>query len=164
MRWNLFFSSTSIKSLDIFKKKKNHKLQCHVAEKQKRPCPTCPLFSPYCGFSNSLFHLTTVALSGQPLHAGARHHGNTGTMREKRAAGDPYWSYSGELLFVRWLEPSGEDFQTHFFDLLTSALSCLLFSCFSDIYPGMFKDQFMWIYCKNRCITHTLSMFFFLFI
>ncbi|CAK6974222.1 receptor-type tyrosine-protein phosphatase gamma [Scomber scombrus] len=36
-----------------------------------------------------------VASSGQPLHAGARHYGITGAMRERRAAGDPYWSYSG---------------------------------------------------------------------
>ncbi|KAM7422705.1 hypothetical protein PAMA_010653 [Pampus argenteus] len=33
--------------------------------------------------------------SGQPHHAAVRHHGSTGIMRERRAAGDPYWSYSG---------------------------------------------------------------------
>ncbi|KAE8298488.1 Receptor-type tyrosine-protein phosphatase gamma [Larimichthys crocea] len=36
-----------------------------------------------------------VASGGQPHHAGDGHHGSTGVMRERRAAGDPYWSYSG---------------------------------------------------------------------
>ncbi|KAK2862034.1 hypothetical protein Q5P01_001567 [Channa striata] len=36
-----------------------------------------------------------LASGGQPHHAGDGLHGNTGIMREKRAAGDPYWSYSG---------------------------------------------------------------------
>ncbi|XP_019751306.1 receptor-type tyrosine-protein phosphatase gamma [Hippocampus comes] len=36
-----------------------------------------------------------VTSDGQPHHAGARHHGSTGLMRERRAAGDSYWSYSG---------------------------------------------------------------------
>ncbi|XP_041636069.1 receptor-type tyrosine-protein phosphatase gamma [Cheilinus undulatus] len=36
-----------------------------------------------------------VSSAGQPRHAGDRHHGNTGVMRERRAAGEPYWSYSG---------------------------------------------------------------------
>ncbi|KAM3621040.1 uncharacterized protein V6R79_005149 [Siganus canaliculatus] len=36
-----------------------------------------------------------VALGGQPHHAGEGRHGSTGVMRERRAAGDPYWSYSG---------------------------------------------------------------------
>ncbi|TKS71340.1 hypothetical protein D9C73_005209 [Collichthys lucidus] len=35
-----------------------------------------------------------VASGGQPHHAGDGHHGSTGVMRERRAAGDPYWSYS----------------------------------------------------------------------
>lgn len=29
-------------------------------------------------------------------------------MRERRTAGDPYWSYTGELSFVRWPEPKAE--------------------------------------------------------
>uniref|UniRef100_A0A7N6BMF3 protein-tyrosine-phosphatase n=1 Tax=Anabas testudineus TaxID=64144 RepID=A0A7N6BMF3_ANATE len=36
-----------------------------------------------------------VASGGQPPHAGDGHHGSTDVMRERRAAGDPYWSYSG---------------------------------------------------------------------
>ncbi|XP_054472265.1 receptor-type tyrosine-protein phosphatase gamma [Anoplopoma fimbria] len=36
-----------------------------------------------------------VASGGQPHHAGDGHHGSSGVMRERRAAGDPYWSYSG---------------------------------------------------------------------
>ncbi|XP_035517827.1 receptor-type tyrosine-protein phosphatase gamma isoform X2 [Morone saxatilis] len=36
-----------------------------------------------------------VASGGQPQHAGDGHHGSKGVMRERRAAGDPYWSYSG---------------------------------------------------------------------
>uniref|UniRef100_A0A8C4HQH4 Receptor-type tyrosine-protein phosphatase gamma n=1 Tax=Dicentrarchus labrax TaxID=13489 RepID=A0A8C4HQH4_DICLA len=36
-----------------------------------------------------------VASGGQPHHAGDGHHGSKGVMRERRAAGDPYWSYSG---------------------------------------------------------------------
>ncbi|XP_037345933.2 receptor-type tyrosine-protein phosphatase gamma isoform X2 [Pungitius pungitius] len=36
-----------------------------------------------------------VASGGQPHHAEERHHGTSGVMRERRAAGDPYWSYSG---------------------------------------------------------------------
>nr|XP_057946981.1 receptor-type tyrosine-protein phosphatase gamma [Doryrhamphus excisus] len=36
-----------------------------------------------------------VLSEGQPHHAGARHHGSAGLMRERRAAGDSYWSYSG---------------------------------------------------------------------
>ncbi|XP_067361921.1 receptor-type tyrosine-protein phosphatase gamma-like isoform X2 [Channa argus] len=36
-----------------------------------------------------------LASGGQPHHAGDGHHGSTGIMRERRAAGDPYWSYSG---------------------------------------------------------------------
>ncbi|XP_044079890.1 receptor-type tyrosine-protein phosphatase gamma isoform X2 [Siniperca chuatsi] len=36
-----------------------------------------------------------VASGGHPYHAGDGHHGSTVVMRERRAAGDPYWSYSG---------------------------------------------------------------------
>ncbi|XP_026162191.1 receptor-type tyrosine-protein phosphatase gamma isoform X1 [Mastacembelus armatus] len=36
-----------------------------------------------------------VGSGGQPRHVGDGRHGNTGLMRERRAAGDPYWSYSG---------------------------------------------------------------------
>ncbi|XP_033938221.1 receptor-type tyrosine-protein phosphatase gamma isoform X2 [Pseudochaenichthys georgianus] len=36
-----------------------------------------------------------VESGGQPHLAGEEHHGSTGIMRERRAAGDPYWSYSG---------------------------------------------------------------------
>uniref|UniRef100_A0A3Q4BK68 Uncharacterized protein n=1 Tax=Mola mola TaxID=94237 RepID=A0A3Q4BK68_MOLML len=42
----------------------------------------------------------TVSSGGQPHHAGDGHHGNAGVMRERRAVGDPYWSYSGELSFL----------------------------------------------------------------
>uniref|UniRef100_A0A8C9YU95 Receptor-type tyrosine-protein phosphatase gamma n=1 Tax=Sander lucioperca TaxID=283035 RepID=A0A8C9YU95_SANLU len=51
------------------------------------------LFFP-CGFSH-LCLPPTVASGGQPHHAGDSRHGSTGVMRERRAAGDPYWSYSG---------------------------------------------------------------------
>lgn len=66
----------------------------------------------------------TVASGGQPHHALDGHHGSAGVMRERRAAGDPYWSYSGELSFVRQPELSvgGE---MYFFDSLTPATSCL---------------------------------------
>ncbi|XP_069000479.1 receptor-type tyrosine-protein phosphatase gamma [Embiotoca jacksoni] len=37
----------------------------------------------------------SVASGGQPHHAGGGNHGSTGVMRERRTAGDPYWSYSG---------------------------------------------------------------------
>lgn len=43
----------------------------------------------------------TVASGDQLGRAGDGHHGSTGVMRERRAADDPYWSYSGELSFVR---------------------------------------------------------------
>ncbi|XP_061583275.1 receptor-type tyrosine-protein phosphatase gamma isoform X3 [Cololabis saira] len=36
-----------------------------------------------------------VALGDQPLLTGGSQPGNTGVMRERRTAGDPYWSYSG---------------------------------------------------------------------
>ncbi|KAM7006556.1 receptor-type tyrosine-protein phosphatase gamma [Tautogolabrus adspersus] len=36
-----------------------------------------------------------VASAGLPHHAGDGHHRSTGAMRERRASGDPYWSYSG---------------------------------------------------------------------
>ncbi|CAJ1050651.1 receptor-type tyrosine-protein phosphatase gamma [Xyrichtys novacula] len=36
-----------------------------------------------------------VALAGQSHHARDGYHGSAGVMRERRAAGDPYWSYSG---------------------------------------------------------------------
>ncbi|XP_040889713.1 receptor-type tyrosine-protein phosphatase gamma [Toxotes jaculatrix] len=36
-----------------------------------------------------------VALDDQPNYARDGHHGSTGIMRERRAVGDPYWSYSG---------------------------------------------------------------------
>ncbi|XP_058487376.1 receptor-type tyrosine-protein phosphatase gamma-like isoform X1 [Solea solea] len=36
-----------------------------------------------------------VALDNQPTYAGDRHHESTRVMRQRRAAGDPYWSYSG---------------------------------------------------------------------
>eukprot|EP00066_Takifugu_rubripes_P022958 XP_011612224.1 PREDICTED: receptor-type tyrosine-protein phosphatase gamma-like isoform X2 [Takifugu rubripes] len=36
-----------------------------------------------------------VSSGGQPHHAGNGHHGSAGVMRERRAVGDPYWSYSG---------------------------------------------------------------------
>ncbi|XP_074523072.1 receptor-type tyrosine-protein phosphatase gamma [Halichoeres trimaculatus] len=36
-----------------------------------------------------------VASAGQPHHAADGHHGSSSIMRERRAAGDPYWSYSG---------------------------------------------------------------------
>ncbi|XP_034536847.1 receptor-type tyrosine-protein phosphatase gamma [Notolabrus celidotus] len=36
-----------------------------------------------------------VASAGQPHHAGDGHHGSASIMRQRRAAGDPYWSYSG---------------------------------------------------------------------
>lgn len=42
----------------------------------------------------------TVSSGGQPHHAGDGHHGSAGVMRERRAVGDPYWSYSGELPFM----------------------------------------------------------------
>ncbi|XP_040015515.1 receptor-type tyrosine-protein phosphatase gamma isoform X2 [Xiphias gladius] len=35
------------------------------------------------------------ASGDQPNYAGDGHHGSTGIMRERRAAGDPYWSYTG---------------------------------------------------------------------
>uniref|UniRef100_A0A673AH76 Uncharacterized protein n=1 Tax=Sphaeramia orbicularis TaxID=375764 RepID=A0A673AH76_9TELE len=35
-----------------------------------------------------------------PQHARDGHHESRGVMRERRAAGDPYWSYSGELSCV----------------------------------------------------------------
>ncbi|KAM7402209.1 hypothetical protein PAMP_017472 [Pampus punctatissimus] len=53
-------------------------------------------------FTESSFH--TGVASGQPHHAAVRHHGNTGIMRERRAAGDPYWSYSGSTLGLLWLD------------------------------------------------------------
>lgn len=42
----------------------------------------------------------TVSSGGQPHQAGDGHHGSAGVMRERRAAGDPYWSYSGEPPFM----------------------------------------------------------------
>ncbi|XP_028261469.1 receptor-type tyrosine-protein phosphatase gamma isoform X2 [Parambassis ranga] len=36
-----------------------------------------------------------VASGGQPQHGGGGRHGSAGIMRERRTAGDPYWSYSG---------------------------------------------------------------------
>lgn len=42
----------------------------------------------------------TVSSGGQPYQAGDGHHGSAGVMRERRAAGDPYWSYSGEPPFM----------------------------------------------------------------
>ncbi|XP_056294469.1 receptor-type tyrosine-protein phosphatase gamma [Pseudoliparis swirei] len=36
-----------------------------------------------------------VTSGGQPHHDEDRHHGTLGVMRDRRAAGDPYWSYSG---------------------------------------------------------------------
>ncbi|XP_047438511.1 receptor-type tyrosine-protein phosphatase gamma [Mugil cephalus] len=36
-----------------------------------------------------------VASGGQPHRAVGGHHGTTGVMRERRTAGDPYWSYTG---------------------------------------------------------------------
>ncbi|XP_035487448.1 receptor-type tyrosine-protein phosphatase gamma [Scophthalmus maximus] len=36
-----------------------------------------------------------VASDGHPNYAEDGHHGSGGVMRERRAAGDPYWSYSG---------------------------------------------------------------------
>ncbi|XP_068171051.1 receptor-type tyrosine-protein phosphatase gamma [Antennarius striatus] len=36
-----------------------------------------------------------VTLGGQLHHREDRHHGSTGVMRERRAAAEPYWSYSG---------------------------------------------------------------------
>ncbi|XP_034022283.1 receptor-type tyrosine-protein phosphatase gamma isoform X2 [Thalassophryne amazonica] len=58
---------------------------------------------PSCWWILSLMFLTLpehkdchpVVLSGQPHHAGSAHHRSPGLMRERRAAGDPYWSYSG---------------------------------------------------------------------
>ncbi len=79
------------------------------------------LFFPSCGFFSPLSLPPTVASGGQPHHAGERHHGSAGVMRERRAADDPYWSYSGELSFVSWPELSvgGE---MYFFDLLISSV------------------------------------------
>ncbi|KAM6928406.1 receptor-type tyrosine-protein phosphatase gamma isoform 2-T2 [Xenentodon cancila] len=58
---------------------------------------------PSCWWIVSLMFLTfpkhkacqPVALGDQPLLSGGSHPGNTGVMRERRTAGDPYWSYSG---------------------------------------------------------------------
>ncbi|XP_068598169.1 receptor-type tyrosine-protein phosphatase gamma-like [Brachionichthys hirsutus] len=36
-----------------------------------------------------------VSSGGHPQHAGDQHRGSTGAMRERRAAAEPYWSYSG---------------------------------------------------------------------
>ncbi|KAF6715843.1 Receptor-type tyrosine-protein phosphatase gamma, partial [Oryzias melastigma] len=36
-----------------------------------------------------------VVVGDQPLLTGGSHSGITGVMRERRTAGDPYWSYSG---------------------------------------------------------------------
>ncbi|XP_053294936.1 receptor-type tyrosine-protein phosphatase gamma [Pleuronectes platessa] len=43
-----------------------------------------------------------VASDDHPTYAEDRHHGRTGIMRERRAAGDPYWSYSGNHGPRRW--------------------------------------------------------------
>lgn len=61
------------------------------------------LFIP-CAFpdlsSSSLSLAATVAVGDQPNYPGDGHLGSTGVMRERRAADDPYWSYSGEFSFV----------------------------------------------------------------
>lgn len=56
---------------------------------------TAPLW-----MSSPLSPPPTVSSGGQPHHAGDGHHGSAGVMRERRAVGDPYWSYSGELPFM----------------------------------------------------------------
>ncbi|XP_035007919.1 receptor-type tyrosine-protein phosphatase gamma [Hippoglossus stenolepis] len=43
-----------------------------------------------------------VASDDHPNYAEDGHHGSTGIMRERRAAGDPYWSYSGNHGPRRW--------------------------------------------------------------
>uniref|UniRef100_A0A1A8DKG1 Receptor-type tyrosine-protein phosphatase gamma n=1 Tax=Nothobranchius kadleci TaxID=1051664 RepID=A0A1A8DKG1_NOTKA len=58
---------------------------------------------PSCWWILSLMFLTLpkhkdcqpVASGDQPRFTGDSHPGNTGVMRERRTAGDPYWSYSG---------------------------------------------------------------------
>lgn len=47
--------------------------------------------------------LSPTVASGH--HTGGNHYGGTGVMRERRTVDDPYWSYSGELSFMLWLEP-----------------------------------------------------------
>ncbi|XP_060925456.1 receptor-type tyrosine-protein phosphatase gamma [Limanda limanda] len=43
-----------------------------------------------------------AASDDHPNYAADGHHGSTGVMRERRAAGDPYWSYSGNHGPRRW--------------------------------------------------------------
>ena len=116
------------------------KILCTFSQLDKLPylfiCSACKLNLSFPLWIFSPLSLPpTVASGGQPHHALDGHHGSAGVMRERRAAGDPYWSYSGELSFVRQPELSvgGE---MYFFDSLTPPpLAYIIFLFLSPIFP-----------------------------
>uniref|UniRef100_A0A3B4V752 Uncharacterized protein n=1 Tax=Seriola dumerili TaxID=41447 RepID=A0A3B4V752_SERDU len=81
------------------------RLLCSLIKDDAAP----PVSQPAFKYAPSLCHRDSLPLCFTlhvnlcfpiPNYAGDGHHGSTGVMRERRAADDPYWSYSGELSFV----------------------------------------------------------------
>lgn len=119
----------------------------------------------------------TVSSGGQAYHAGDGHHGRSGVMRERRAAGDPYWSYSGELSFVlhasRALSGGRTEFKSKtaakhkhccFCKPFVSLLGCKdwsLFKCMQKIYFSQSTNQtlqFVFVSTLLGCATPSRRM------
>ncbi|XP_061731188.1 receptor-type tyrosine-protein phosphatase gamma-like [Nerophis ophidion] len=63
--------------------------------KRRREANCCWIVSLMCLLTLHKHGVCHPVSDGQLHYAGARHHGSAGLMRERRAAGDLYWSYSG---------------------------------------------------------------------